>query len=481
MKEKLKKLTEFKWLIPKDARSGMRVKATFYANKLIFDSIEDTAVQQLTNVACLPGIIEPVIGMPDMHWGYGLPMGAVGAFDKEKGVISAGCTGFDINCGVHMLRTNLNAEEVRAKIQPLINTLFKNIPCGVGSKSKLRLSHNELNQVFTKGAKWAVEQGYGIPEDLERIEENGCIAGADPAKISNHAKSRGAPQLGTLGAGNHFLEVQAVDEIYEPETAKVFGITEKGQVTIMVHCGSRGLGHQVATDYLKIHESAARNFGIKLPDPQLVCAPTTSKEGQDYFAAMKAAANYAFCNRQVIAHWVRESFAEVFGKNWENMEMQTVYDVAHNICKLEEHTIDGKKQKVYVHRKGATRAFPAGHPEVPNFYRDVGQPVLIAGSMGTASYILVGTEKAMQEAFGSSCHGAGRAMSRHAAIKRFWGENVKKELESRGKAVRSTNPKILAEEAPGAYKNVDAVVDSVHNAGISKKVARVIPLGTAKG
>ncbi|MCK4353245.1 RtcB family protein [candidate division WOR-3 bacterium] len=481
MKEKLKKLSDYKWLIPKDARSGMRVDAIFYANKSILDTVEDTAIQQLTNVACLPGIIEPVLGMPDMHWGYGLPMGAIGAFDKEKGVISCGCTGFDINCGIHMLRTNLLADEVKSKLNDLISTLFHTIPCGVGARGKLRLSNKELSKVFTNGVRWAVENGYGIPEDLERIEENGCIKGADPSKISNHAMNRGAPQLGTLGAGNHFLEIQAVDEIYEQEIAKVFGINQKGQITIMIHCGSRGLGHQVATDYLKIHSSAARKYGIRLPDPQLVCAPTTSNEGQDYFSAMKGAANYAFCNRQIIAHWVRESFAQVFKKSWESMEMNTIYDVCHNICKLEEHTINGKKREVYVHRKGATRAFPPGHIDVPIVYRKVGQPVLIAGSMGTASYILIGTDKAMVESFGSSCHGAGRAMSRHAAIKRFRGETVKRELESRGKTVRSTHPKILAEEAPGAYKDVDAVVESVHKAGISKKVARVIPLGIAKG
>ena len=481
MKEKLKKLSEYKWLIPKDAMPEMRVNAIFYANKSIFDTIEDTAVSQLTNVACLPGIIEPVIGMPDMHWGYGLPMGAVGAFDKDKGVISCGCTGFDINCGIHMLRTNLLAQEVKPKIRELIDTLFRNVPCGVGVKSKLRLSIKELDEVFLKGVGWAVKQGYGVPEDLERLEENGCIKGADPSKVSQEAISRGAPQLGTLGAGNHFLEVQAVSDIYEPEIAKKFGITEKGQVTIMIHCGSRGLGHQVATDYLKIHNIAARKYGIELPDAQLVCAPATSPEGQNYFAAMKAAANYAFCNRQVIAHWTRESFSQVFDKSWDKMEMQTIYDVCHNICKLEEHQINGKPRKVYVHRKGATRALPSGHPDVPMIYREVGQPVLIAGSMGTASYILVGTSQAMKETFGSSCHGAGRAMSRKHALKIYRGEQIKRELEAKGEALRSTHPKVLAEEAPGAYKDVDAVVDSVHQAGISKKVARMIPLGVAKG
>ncbi len=481
MKEKIKKLSEYKWLIPKDANPKMRVEAIFYANKSIFDTVEDTAISQLTNVACLPGIIEPVIGMPDMHWGYGLPMGAVGAFDKDKGVISCGCTGFDINCGIHMLRTNLLAKEIKPKLNNLIDTLFRKVPCGVGVRSKLRLSPKELKEVLVNGAGWAIKQGYGIPKDLERLEENGCIKGANPDKVSQEALSRGAPQLGTLGAGNHFLEVQAVSDIYEPEIAKKFGITEKGQITIMIHCGSRGLGHQVATDYLKIHKGAARKYGIELPDPQLVCAPATSVEGQNYFMAMKSAANYAFCNRQIIAHWIRESFSQVFGKNWEKMEMQTIYDVCHNICKLEEYKINSKLKKVYVHRKGATRALPPGHSDVPLVYRKVGQPVLIAGSMGTASYILVGTFRAMNETFGSSCHGAGRAMSRRQALRTYRGEQIKQELEARGEVLRATHTKVLAEEAPGAYKDVDAVVDSVHEAGISRKVARMIPLAVAKG
>ncbi|MBN2536212.1 MAG: RtcB family protein [Spirochaetales bacterium] len=481
MKGKLKKLSEYKWLISKELMKDMRADAIIYANKKLLDEVEEAAVQQLTNVACLPGILEPVLGMPDMHWGYGLPMGAVGAFDKENGVISSGCTGYDINCGVHMLKTDLMEDEVKPKIRELVNCLFANVPCGVGAHSKLRLNSRQLDKVLVTGAGWAVENGFGVKEDLNRLEENGCLKGADPAKISSQAMERGAPQLGTLGAGNHFLEVQIVDQIFDTGAAKVFGITEPGQITVMVHCGSRGLGHQVATDYLKIHESAAKKFGIKLPDPQLVCAPATSKEGMDYLAAMKAAANYAFCNRQIIAHWIRESFSQVFGKKWEEMGMDTIYDVAHNICKLEEHTVRGKKQQVYVHRKGSTRAFPPGHPEVPPLYRDIGQPVLIAGSMGTASYILVGTEKAMSDTFGSSCHGAGRSMSRRASLKKFRGEKIKQELEKAGKALRSTHPKILAEEAPDAYKDIDMVIQSVHGAGISKKVARVIPLGVAKG
>ncbi|MDD2889669.1 MAG: RtcB family protein [bacterium] len=480
MRDKLQKISDYKWLIPKNVRPGMNVDAVIYANKEILDTLENTAIEQLTNVACLPGIIEPVIGMPDMHWGYGLPMGAVGAFDREKGVISAGCTGFDINCGVRMLRTNLSFDEIKEHLSKLIDTLFKNIPCGVGSEGRLNLNSRELDDVLINGAEWAIKKGYGTNRDLECIEEYGSIKDGDSSKIFKEALNRGAPQLGTLGGGNHFLEVQAVDEIYEPEIAKVFGINFKGQITIMVHCGSRGLGHQVATDYLKLHEKAASKYKISLPDPQLVCAPANSPEGQDYFSAMKCAANYAFCNRQIIAHWIRESFEQTMGSNWEQFEMHSVYDVCHNICKLERHDVKGKIREVYVHRKGATSAFPAGHISVSPLYRSVGQPVLIAGSMGTASYVLVGTDTA-EEAFASSCHGAGRAMSRNKALKEYRGEQIKKELQANGKYVRATSPKTLAEEAPDAYKDVDEVVDSVHCAGISKKIARVIPLAIAKG
>ena len=408
-------------------------------------------------------------------------MGAVGVFDKETGVISAGCTGFDINCGIHILRSDLTKDDIKPKLNDILNKIFENVPCGVGAKGKIRVGDSELESVMLNGVKWAVENGYGVKDDLDHLEENGCMEGADPSKVSDQAKKRGKPQLGSLGAGNHFLEIQALSDIYDEETAKAFGITEPGQLLIMVHCGSRGFGHQVATDYLKIHSQAATKYGIKLPDPQLVCAPATSPEGQAYYGAMKAAVNYAFTNRQMIAHWVRESFEQVLGKDWESLGLKTVYDVCHNICKLEEHTINGEKREVYVHRKGATRAFPAGHPLVPEAYRSMGQPVLIAGTMGTSSYILKGTELGMTEAFGSTCHGAGRCMSRHAAIKKFYGEDVRKNLADKGISARSTHPKVLAEEAPGAYKDVDLVIDSVHNAGISTKVARVVPLAVAKG
>ncbi|MFH1786734.1 MAG: RtcB family protein [archaeon] len=481
MKEKLEWIDDFRAKLPAGSRDGMRVSAVAYASRQLMEAAEDSAVEQLTNVACLQGVVEPVLGMPDMHWGYGLPMGAVGAFDAKEGIISAGCTGFDINCGIHMLRTDLTKDDIKPRLKELVDLLFRNVPCGVGSKAKVRLNSSELNDVLLNGARWAVEKGYGTEDDLKRMEENGMIKGADPSKVSPEALKRGAPQVGTLGAGNHFLEVQAVSDIYDAETAKVFGIGKKDQVTIMVHCGSRGFGHQVASDYLKIHHAASKKYGIKLPDPQLVCAPVDSKEGQDYFAAMKCAVNYAFANRQMIAHWIRLSFEEIFGKDWESLGMHTIYDVCHNICKLEEHTVGGKKRKLYVHRKGSTRAFAPGHKDVPEVYRKAGQPVLIAGSMGTASYVLKGTERAMEETFGSTCHGAGRCMSRNEAMRRFKGQEIKADLESRGEVIRATHPSVLAEESPDAYKDVDLVIESVHGAGISTKVARVVPLGVAKG
>lgn len=395
-------------------------------------------------------------------------MGAVSAFDAEEGIISSGLCGFDINCGINSIRTNLTFEEVKAKINELIPALFDAIPCGVGSKGKLRLTPDELDEVLVKGCNWAVKNGYGVKDDIEHMEENGMMKGADPSKISALAKQRGCPQLGTLGAGNHFLEIQKVTDIYDKEFAKKLGVTDKDQVLIMLHCGSRGFGHQVATDYLKIQEQAVKKYNIWIPDRQLVCAPANSEEGRDYFAAMKCAVNYSFTNRLVMTQWIRETFEKVFGKSWEDMGMHTIYGICHNVVKLEEHTIGGKKKKVFVHRKGATRAFP-----------DI--PVLIAGTMGTASFILKGTQTAMEKTFGSSCHGAGRAMSRHAAIKKFWGETIKKELAEKGIIAKATHPKVLSEEAPGAYKKVDEVVESVHGAGISSKVCRMEPIGVCKG
>ncbi len=482
MKEKLKQIDDVHWELNTSVRSKMRVKAQIIGTKEIIDCIESAAVEQLTNVACLPGVIEPVLAMPDAHWGYGLPMGAVGAFDAEDGVISAGCTGFDINCGIHMIRSNLYSKDIEDKMPQLMDALFRKVPAGVGSFGPIKLSKGDMDEVLMKGARWAVDNGYGISADLDRMEENGSIEGASCGdEVSSKARQRGTPQLGSLGSGNHFLEVQSVDNIFDQKVAETYGITENGQIAIMLHCGSRGFGHQVASDYLEIHDQAAKKYNIWLPDRQLVCAPVHSKEGQAYYKAMKAAVNYAFTNRLVMTHWIREAFESVFDNDWQSLGLDTIYDVCHNICKLETHQYQNENRQFYVHRKGATRAFGPGRPEIPKVYREVGQPVLIAGSMGTASYILVGTDKAMTESFGSSCHGAGRAMSRTQALKRFWGSTVKKDLESSGKHIRSTHPAVLAEEAPEAYKDIDMVIESVHLAGISTKVARVVPLGVVKG
>ncbi|MFW9933975.1 MAG: RtcB family protein [Candidatus Thorarchaeota archaeon] len=482
MKEKLVQQDEFRWWLDKSARPRMKVGAKIIGSKKIINTLEDAAIEQLTNVATLPGAVEPVLAMPDAHWGYGLPMGAVGAFDAEEGIISAGCTGFDINCGVRLIRTNLGHEEVKAKLSELIDELFKRVPAGVGSKGKLRLSNSQFTDVIRLGARWAIENERGVKADLTHCEEGGGMeeAATTTPQISEKARRRGLPQLGTLGAGNHYLEVQKVEKIFDERTAKAFGL-EKDKVVVMLHCGSRGFGHQVATDYLERMEAAVKKYNIWLPDRQLVCAPATSQEGQDYYAAMKAAVNFAFCNRQVMTHWIRQGFEAVFARDWESMGLNLVYDVTHNICKFETHELNGSKRDLYVHRKGATRSFGPGHPKIPEVYRSVGQPVLIGGSMGTASYVLVGTKQAMKETFGSTCHGAGRAMSRKAAIRKYHGRDIKHALESKGEVIRSVGTKILAEEAPNAYKDVHVVVDSVHGADISRKVASQIPLGVVKG
>jgi tRNA-splicing ligase RtcB len=483
MKEKLKSIGKNRWELPKGSRKKeprMRVPGRLIGTKKIIDWAEDTAIEQLTNVTTLPGIVKYTVGMPDIHWGYGLPMGAVSAFDEDEGIISAGMTGFDINCGIRLIKTNLTSDEVMPRIRELIDALFRNVPSGVGSKSKFRLSPGELEDLITMGAAWAVENGFGVEDDLLHLEEGGVMEGADPDKVSPEAKKRGMPQAGTLGAGNHFLEVQRIEELYDSKTAEAFGLS-RDNIAVMLHCGSRGFGHQIATDYLRILDRAVKKYNIVLPDHQLVCAPATSQEGQDYFAAMKAGVNYAFANRQVMTDRIRATFEEVFKRDWRDLGMDVLYDVCHNICKYEEHVVDGERRMLYVHRKGSTRAFPPGHKDVPAVYRGVGQPVLIAGSMGTSSYVLSGTGLAMDETFGSTCHGAGRAMSRKKAIRSWRGDDVKKALAKEGKIVVATSPRVIAEEAPAAYKDVDEVIESVHGAGISTKVARLTPLAVAKG
>ena len=453
----------------------------FASESMLSHIWEEQVFQQVANVAFLPGIVGYSLAMPDIHWGYGFPIGGVAATRVEDGVVSPGGVGFDINCGVRLLRTNLTEEEVRPKIEQLVAELFSSVPSGVGSTGKLRLSEKELNAVLEKGSRWAVEKGYGEAGDIVVTEESGCIKGANPDKVSSKAKKRGIPQLGTLGSGNHFLEVAVVDAIYDRDAARVMGIDQAGQVLILIHTGSRGFGHQVCTDYVAMLGSAVKKYGINLPDRQLACAPVQSPEGRDYLAAMACAANYAWTNRQCITHWVRESLVKVFGKSRRELGLEQVYDVAHNIAKLEEHVVNGQQQALCVHRKGATRAFPAGGPDVPPIYRDIGQPVLIPGDMGRCSYVAVGTETAMKQTFGSTCHGAGRTQSRSAAKRSLKGVDVARALAARGITVKTGSMASLAEEASEAYKDVSEVVEVTHQAGISLKVVRSVPMGVVKG
>ncbi len=474
----LKKLDEYRYLVPKSFREGMNVEGLIYANDELIKQIEkDQTLMQVANVATLPGLVGRSLAMPDAHQGYGFAIGGVAAADIEKGIISAGGVGFDINCGVRLLGSELSVDEVKPKLDPLLNQMFRDIPCGAGKSGVIgRLNDEALERVLSQGAHWAVENGYGTPEDLDRIEETGKIPQADPNCVSDRAKQRGRNQLGTLGSGNHFAEVQYVAEVFDEEAAKAFGL-KLNQVVVMIHSGSRGLGHQVCTDYLDEMQEAMKKYGISIVDRQLACVPIQSPEGQRYLKAMAAAANFAFANRQMMTHWTRQAFERVLG----NGNLHIVYDITHNIAKEEVHTIDGEKKKVLVHRKGATRAFPKHRPEIPKDYYEVGQPVLIPGSMGTCSYVLVGTERAMEETFGSSCHGAGRAMSRHAAKKNITAEQLIKELKEKGIHVRGASKSGLTEEKPDAYKDVSVVVDVVHNAGIAKRVAKLIPVGVIKG
>jgi len=479
----LEKIDNYIWRIPK-YKPGMRVPGIVFANKDLLEKIQtDRTLEQCANVANLPGIYKYSITLPDGHEGYGFPIGGVAATDYNEGVISPGGVGYDINCGVRLLTTNLSEQEIRPKLGELVGVIFDNVPCGLGSRRKdLKVTIHDLECLATEGVQWAIERGLGWSEDAEYCEERGCMKNANPDKVSTTAKNRGLTQIGTLGSGNHFLEIQKVDKIYDTQTAETFGIEHEGQVTAMIHCGSRGFGHQTCSDYLRVMERAVHKYKITLPDRELACAPGSSSEAEDYYQAMACAVNYAFVNRQAIMHWIRQSFQQVFRQYPERFGLKLVYDVAHNIAKIENHKVDGDVQKkVWVHRKGATRAFPPEHPEIPSKYKQAGQPVLIPGSMGTSSWLLVGTEKAMELSFGSTAHGAGRMMSRAAAKRRFWGGDVKKALEQRGIVVRSASSVVLAEEADPAYKDVDIVAEVSDKIGIATKVARIVPLAVVKG
>ncbi|MFQ5693020.1 MAG: RtcB family protein [Nitrospinota bacterium] len=478
----LVRLDDYRYEIPRDYKPGMQVPGLVYASeRLLRDIRADECLEQVANGAMLPGIVQASIAMPDIHFGYGLPIGAVIATDPETdGVVSPGGVGFDINCGVRLLRTHLHVDDVRDKVRALVAALFQKIPTGVGSRSDLRLTGSDKAPLLREGARWAVERGFGSPADLPHVESGGALAGAVPEEVSERAYERGRRQVGTLGSGNHFAEIQVVREIFDARIADAYGLFEGG-VTVMIHTGSRGLGHQVCTDYLETMEKAMIRYGIRLPDRQLACAPLDSPEGRSYLGAMQAAANFAWANRQCIRGKVEEAFLEALSISPRELGMITLYDVAHNIVKQEDHAVEGGRRRVAVHRKGATRAFPPGHDEIPADYREVGQPVLIPGDMGRHSFVLAGTEGAMGECFGSTCHGAGRRMSRHAAKKAARGRALHREMEDRGVIVMSAGRATVAEEMPEAYKDVADVVEVVHAAGIAKKVARLTPIGCIKG
>ncbi|MFQ5931597.1 MAG: RtcB family protein [Nitrospiraceae bacterium] len=473
------RVTNEVWEIPVSAKEGMLVPARIYATDNINSSMDRGVFEQVTNVACLPGIQRYALCMPDGHWGYGFPIGGVAAFDPSSGVISPGGVGYDVNCGMRLIRTNLTLGDVQPRLEQLMTELFRKVPAGVGSKGFVRLNRQEFENVMGKGARWCIEHGYGWNDDLSRIEEQGCISGADPSKVSAHAVERGINQLGTLGSGNHYLEVQVAsdDRIFDREVAAALGITGRNQIVVMVHCGSRGFGHQVASDYLKVFEKAMRRYGISVKDQQLACAPFRSEEGQDYFAAMNCAANSAFANRQVITHQIRKAFELVFGRAAEELGLEIVYDVAHNIAKVEQYA----EGELVVHRKGSTRAFGPGSTELADRYRQIGQPVICGGSMETGSYLLVGTDQAMRETFGSTMHGSGRTMSRAQAKRSVRGDKLQRDMAQRGIIVKAVSMSGLAEEAGFAYKNISEVVETVDRAGITKKVAELRPIGNIKG
>lgn len=476
-----KQINKYLYEIPRSFRADMRVPARFYADAELQKAIQgDRSLEQLVNTATLPGIVKYALAMPDMHQGYGFPIGGVVATQLPDGIISPGGVGYDINCGVRLLATQLEKEEAAPYLEDLASALYANCPSGLGKGGHIKLKAGELDLLVVKGAKWALKRGYATESDLERTEEGGCLEGADPGKVSDRAKNRGQDQVGTLGSGNHFIEIDMVDRIFDEPIARRMGIFHN-QVTVQIHSGSRGFGHQICSDYVKRLQKTIQQYGFSLPDRELVCAPLSSPEGQDYLAAMKAAANYAFVNRQVLTYHIRRSFEQVLAGKVKNHHVYQVYDIAHNMARIEEHEVDGRRIKVCVHRKGATRAFGPGSSIVPGIYRDIGQPVLVPGSMGTASWVLVGTEGSMAQTFGSICHGAGRVISRSKAKKAVRGAKLREELEACGIHVRVGSMSGLAEEAPSAYKDVDRVIEVVHGAGIAKKVARLIPLAVIKG
>ncbi|HYL67142.1 MAG TPA: RtcB family protein [Nitrosopumilaceae archaeon] len=477
-----KKIGNMEYRIEADSNRGMKVPVTIYADEALMQKMmTDRTITQAINVSTLPGVQKHIVVLPDGHEGYGFPVGGVAAMDAEEGMISPGGVGYDINCGVRLIRTNLTEKDVRPKLKDLVTELFNSIPSGVGSKGSVKLNFSELDEVLVKGVRWAIDHGYGSNDDADVCEENGQIKNADPNKISPTARKRGAPQLGSLGSGNHFLEVQKVQEIHDKEAAKRMGIYNEGQITILIHCGSRGFGHQVCSDYLRVSEQALQKYNITLADRELACVPNSSEEGESYRKAMFAALNYAWSNRQMITHWTRKAFERVFKQSEADLDMKLIYDVAHNIAKVEKHKIDGKLKSVVVHRKGATRAFPAGRDEIPQKYRDLGQPVFIPGSMGTGSWILLGQPNSMELSFGSTAHGAGRMMSRSAARRNFTEVQVQKSLVDKGIFIKALTREGVVEETPEAYKDVDAVANVSHELGIATKVAKLVPIGVIKG
>jgi len=477
-----KKISNMEYRIEADSNRGMKVPVTIYADEALMQKMmTDRTITQAINVSTLPGVQKHVVVLPDGHEGYGFPVGGVAAMDAEEGMISPGGVGYDINCGVRLIRTNLTEKDVRPKLKDLVTELFNSIPSGVGSKGAVKLNFSELDEVLVKGVRWAIDHGYGSNDDADVCEENGQIKNADPNKISPTARKRGAPQLGSLGSGNHFLEVQKVKEIHDKEAAKRMGIYNEGQITILIHCGSRGFGHQVCSDYLRVSEQSLQKYNITLADRELACVPNSSEEGESYRKAMFAALNYAWSNRQMITHWTRKAFERVFKQSEADLDMKLIYDVAHNIAKVEKHKIDGRLKSVVVHRKGATRAFPAGRDEIPQKYRNIGQPVFIPGSMGTGSWILLGQPNSMDLSFGSTAHGAGRMMSRSAARRNFTEVQVQKSLGDKGIFIKALTREGVVEETPEAYKDVDAVANVSHELGIATKVAKLVPIGVIKG